>query len=76
MKKVLIITNLFYNSPRIPGLVKYLPEFNFEPTILTTIFRKKLKTNLGSRKILEKIKITKLPENLYGCNLSKFGYNY
>jgi glycosyltransferase involved in cell wall biosynthesis len=35
VKKVLIIANLFYASPRIPGLAKYLPEFGWEPIILT-----------------------------------------
>lgn len=35
MKKVLIITNLFHASPRIPGLAKYLPEFGWEPILLT-----------------------------------------
>jgi len=35
MKKVLIIANLFYASPRIPGLAKYLPEFGWQPIILT-----------------------------------------
>lgn len=36
MKKVLIIANLFHASPRIPGLAKYLPEFGWQPIILTT----------------------------------------
>jgi hypothetical protein len=36
MKKVLIIANLFHASPRIPGLTKYLPEFGWQPIILTT----------------------------------------
>jgi glycosyltransferase involved in cell wall biosynthesis len=36
MKKVLIIANLFYASPRIPGLAKYLPEFGWQSVILTT----------------------------------------
>jgi hypothetical protein len=36
MKKALIIAHLFYASPRIPGLAKYLPEFGWEPIILTT----------------------------------------
>jgi glycosyltransferase involved in cell wall biosynthesis len=36
LKKVLIIANLFHASPRIPGLVKYLPEFGWQPIILTT----------------------------------------
>lgn len=58
MKKVLIITNLFHASPRIPGLAKYLPEFGWEPILLTmplgdnpesrfgppNDFRKKVKT--------------------------------
>ena len=35
MKKVLIIANLSHTSPRIPGLAKYLPEFGWEPIILT-----------------------------------------
>lgn len=36
MKKVLIIANLFHASPRIPGVTKYLPEFGWQPLILTT----------------------------------------
>jgi len=36
MKKVLIIAHLFHASPRIPGLAKYLPEFGWQPVILTT----------------------------------------
>ena len=36
MKKVLIIADLLRASPRIPGLAKYLPEFDWEPIILTT----------------------------------------
>ena len=35
MKKVLIIANLFHASPRIPGLTKYLPEFDWEPIVIT-----------------------------------------
>jgi hypothetical protein len=38
MKKVLIIANLFHASPRIPGLAKYIPEFNWEPVVLTVSF--------------------------------------
>jgi len=36
LKKVLIIAELFHASPRIPGLAKYLPEFGWQPVILTT----------------------------------------
>ena len=36
MKKVLIIAHLFHASPRTPGLAKYLPEFGWQPIILTT----------------------------------------
>ena len=35
MKKVLIIAHLRHASPRIPGLAKYLPEFGWQPVILT-----------------------------------------
>ena len=35
MKKVLIVTHLSYASPRILGLAKYLPEFGWQPIILT-----------------------------------------
>ena len=35
MKKVLIITCLPWATPRIPGLARYLPEFGWEPIILT-----------------------------------------
>ena len=36
MNKVLIIAHLFHASPRIPGLAKYLPEFGWQPIVLTT----------------------------------------
>lgn len=35
IKKVLIITHLVHASPRIAGLAKYLPEFGWEPIVLT-----------------------------------------
>ncbi len=35
MRKVLIIANLYYASPRIPGVTKYLVDFGWEPTIIT-----------------------------------------
>ncbi len=35
MRKVLIVTHLVRASPRIPGLAKYLPEFGWEPIVLT-----------------------------------------
>lgn len=35
MKKVLIVANLYDASPRIPGISKYLPQFGWEPVILT-----------------------------------------
>lgn len=35
MRKVLIIADLFHASPRIPGLVKYLPELGWQATIIT-----------------------------------------
>ncbi len=35
MKKVLIVTHLVRASPRITGLVKYLPEFGWQPVLIT-----------------------------------------
>ncbi|MBI2938162.1 MAG: glycosyltransferase [Thaumarchaeota archaeon] len=35
MRKVLIVTHLVRASPRIAGLAKYLPEFGWEPIVLT-----------------------------------------
>ena len=35
MKKVIFITYLPYATPRIPGLAKYLPEFGWQPLIVT-----------------------------------------
>ena len=35
MKKVIFITYLPYATPRIPGLAKYLPEFGWQPIIMT-----------------------------------------
>ena len=47
MKQVLIIVHLPRASPRVAGLVKYLPEFNWQPIILTGVTNKY--TNLPSR---------------------------
>lgn len=47
MKKVLIITNLFHASPRIPGLAKYLREFGWEPVILTAPLGKNPEREFG-----------------------------
>lgn len=41
MEKVLIITYLPWATPRIPGLARYLPEFGWEPVILTPRLRAK-----------------------------------
>jgi len=35
MKKVLIVAHLLSASPRIPGLAKYLPEFGWQPIVIT-----------------------------------------
>jgi len=47
MKKVLIIADLFHASPRIPGLAKYLPEFGWQPIILTTPIGEKSDSRFG-----------------------------
>ncbi|MFC1908804.1 glycosyltransferase [Chloroflexota bacterium] len=46
MKKVLIITYLPYASPRIPALAKYLPEFGWQPVILTPAYPKEAEPEL------------------------------
>jgi hypothetical protein len=35
MRKILIIADLYHGSPRIPSLSKYLPEFNWEPVVIS-----------------------------------------
>ena len=52
MKKVLIIADLPQASPRIPGFAKYLPDFDWQPIILT----RSVPETLDS-----KIKIIKVP---------------
>lgn len=47
MKRVLVITNLFHASPRIPGLCKYIGEFGWEPVILCTPLGKDPQSRLG-----------------------------
>ena len=47
MKKVLIIAHLFRASPRIPGLAKYLPEFGWQPIVLTPAIGKDPDSRFG-----------------------------
>ena len=47
MKKVLIIAYLRHASPRIPGLAKYLPEFGWQPIIMTPPFGEKPDSRSG-----------------------------
>lgn len=54
MNKVLVIADLFYASPRIPGLAKYLPEFGWQPIILTTPIGEKPYYLFGSPNDLRK----------------------
>jgi len=62
MKKVLIITNLFHASPRIPGIAKYLTEFGWEPTILTVPIGKEHRNLLGfPAGFQEKVRIIETP---------------
>ena len=41
MKKVLVIANIFHASPRIPGMLSYLKEFGWQPTLMTVPFTDK-----------------------------------
>lgn len=47
MKKVLIVAHLLRASPRIPGLAKYLPEFGWQPIILTAPVGEKPDSRFG-----------------------------
>lgn len=47
MKKVLIITNLFHASPRIPGMCKYLPTYGWTPVVLATPIGENPEARLG-----------------------------
>lgn len=40
MKKVLIVSNLFHSSPRVPAIAKRLKEFGWESTVLTVTIEK------------------------------------
>jgi len=65
MKKVLIVAHLFHASPRIPGLSKYLPEFGWQPIILTPPLGEDPDSRLGP------------PNNLRDRNrvIETYGYN-
>lgn len=62
MKKVLIITNLFHASPRIPGLAKYLPEFGWQPIILAPPIGENPDSRLGPpNDVKTKIRVIEIP---------------
>ncbi len=47
MKRVLVVANLFHASPRIPGLMTYLPDFGWQASILTPPLGKDTPNRLG-----------------------------
>lgn len=61
MKKVLIITNLYHASPRIPGLCEYLPEFGWEPVVLVTPFAPDKDEAGPPRDFRDKVKTIEVP---------------
>src|SRR3989344_1595705 len=62
MKKVLIIANLYYSSPRIPGIVNYLTDFGWEPTMITAPIKEDPKNSLiFPRRFKEKVRIIETP---------------
>lgn len=67
MKKVLIIADLFQASPRMPGLAEYLPEFGWQPIILTGSLPETLN---------QKIKVIKVPYcDIISSFKKRFGLN-
>lgn len=62
MKKVLIIANLFHASPRIPGIIRYLSDFGWEPIVLTAPINDDPKKSLNFPKgFREKIRVIEVP---------------
>lgn len=62
MKKALIVTNLFHASPRIPGLCKYLPEFGWEPVVLTMAIGENPEAKMGPpNNFKEKVRTIETP---------------
>jgi glycosyltransferase involved in cell wall biosynthesis len=62
MKKVLIVTDLFYASPRIPGLCKYLSEFGWEATLLTTLLGEDPESRFGPpNDFAKKFRVVEVP---------------
>jgi len=65
MNKVLIVANIYHASPRIPGLMKYLPEFGWQPILLTPPLRDDASNKFGDKESFrEKYRV-----------IETFGYN-
>jgi glycosyltransferase involved in cell wall biosynthesis len=61
-KRVLIVANLFHAAPRIPGIATFLPDFGWEPTVVTPPLCPKGPAMLGFPKnFLEKTRIVEAP---------------
>jgi hypothetical protein len=79
MKKVLIIAHLFRASPRIPGLAKYLPEFGWEPIVLTPAIGEDPDSRFGPPKdfVESGIRIveTQYADTFDSLLIKKFGLN-
>ncbi len=61
-KRVLIVANLFHAAPRIPGIAAFLPDFGWEPTVVTPPLGPKGLAMLGlPKKFLEKTIIVEAP---------------
>ncbi len=46
-RRLLVLSNLYHSTPRIPGLCKYLPLHGWEPTVITPKIDEKGKTHVG-----------------------------
>lgn len=69
-RKVLIISNLFYSSPRIPALAKHLSEFGWASTILTVSIKEDPRHLLAfPPHFLEKVRIV---ETFYQGDIFQF----
>ena len=74
IKKVLIVTDLFHASPRIPGLCAYLREFGWEPVILTTSLGENPEARKGPpNDFNKKFKVVEVPYESLITVLKKIG---
>jgi len=72
---VLVIANLYHATPRIPGICKYLPEFGWDPVIISPETESKESTHVAlQRELLPSLEIQAVGEGAtYESTKAEFG---